>query len=258
VPGTFDEMAMFYPRNGRTIKIPVHKTKRQLPPVEESRRPLLAAPEGNEGAAAGAQPEGEPTDADLKAYASQLQAEALALRKEATNRNARVRELQAESEVLRHQTADLRAELEELQTQASDYEAQVHDWKAEVARLRDREVDVRRQVRHQAESSVREERERLLNRLLAVADNLERALAHADDADPLYAGVRLTLDGLLAQLAKEGVAPLQVLGEPFDPNQHEAVATDGSVGNVVVKVLKTGYTLNGALLRPARVVVGES
>jgi molecular chaperone GrpE len=249
-------MAMFYPRNGRTIRIPVQKAKRQLPPVEEPQRPLLAAPEDSEGAAAGAQPEAEPTHADLKAYVSQLQTEALALRKEVMTWEARVRELEAESEILRQQTADL-TELEEWQTQASDFEAQVHDWKAEVARLRNREVDVRRQVRHQAESSVREERERLLNRLLAVADNLERSLAHADDVDPLYAGVRLTLDGLLAQLAKEGVAPLRVLGEPFDPNQHEAVATDGSGGNVVVRVLQTGYTLNGALLRPARVVVGE-
>jgi molecular chaperone GrpE len=96
----------------------------------------------------------------------------------------------------------------------------------------------------------------LVNRLLSIADNLERALAHADSKDPLYAGVRLTFDDLMEQLKKEGVRPIPALGRSFDPNLHEAVATDGSGGNTVVKVLDTGYMLNGNLLRPARVVVG--
>ena len=97
----------------------------------------------------------------------------------------------------------------------------------------------------------------MLLRLLTVADNLERALDHADADDPLRAGVQLTLNDLMKQLAQEGVEPIQTLGQPFDPHVHEAVATDGSGGDRVIKVLQTGYTLNGELLRPARVVVGR-
>jgi molecular chaperone GrpE len=140
--------------------------------------------------------------------------------------------------------------------QVSDLQAEVDAWKTRVAQLRNREADVRRQALHQAELSIHEERQRLLEHMLGVADNLERALAHADEHDPLYAGVRLSLDDLLGKLAKEGVEPLKAVGKTFDPNVHEAVAVDGSGGSRVVKVLETGYTLNGELLRPARVIVG--
>jgi len=117
--------------------------------------------------------------------------------------------------------------------------------------------DVRRRFERQAERQIRDERWRLLNRLLTVADNLERALDHAPAGDPLRAGVQLTLDDLMRQLAQEGVEPIQALGQRFDPHLHEAIATDGPGGDVVKKVLQTGYTLNGELLRPARVVVGR-
>lgn len=116
--------------------------------------------------------------------------------------------------------------------------------------------DIRRRFERQVERQIRDERWRLLNRLLTVADNLERALDHAPVEDPLRVGVQLTLDDLMSQLAQEGVEPIQALGQRFDPHLHEAIATDGPGGDVVKKVLQTGYTLNGKLLRPARVVVG--
>ncbi len=117
--------------------------------------------------------------------------------------------------------------------------------------------DIRRRFERQAERQIRDERWRLLNRLLTVADNLERALDHAHVEDGLRAGVQLTLDDLMSQLAQEGVEPIQALGQPFDPHLHEAIATDGPGGDVVKKVLQMGYTLDGKLLRPARVVVGR-
>ena len=153
------------------------------------------------------------------------------------------------------QVVEARAEVED-RTQV-ETEVDATQWE-EPAPSRQVEVEeILRRSERRAEIQIWEERWRLLSRLLTVADNLARALAYADENDPLRAGVQLTLDDLRAQLAQEGVEAIQALGQRFDPNQHEAVATDGSGGETVVEVLLTGYTLNGELLRPARVVVGS-
>jgi molecular chaperone GrpE len=108
-----------------------------------------------------------------------------------------------------------------------------------------------------AQLEIEDERRRLLTRMVSVADNLERALAHAVEGDALYTGIQLTLEDLRRQLGQEGVQRVEALGQRFDPYLHEAVATDGSDGEAVVEIVRHGYTLNGKLLRPARVVVGS-
>jgi molecular chaperone GrpE len=124
----------------------------------------------------------------------------------------------------------------------------------------DTRAELERKARERADrrvaAEIRRERQRLLGHLLAVADNLERALAHAEQDQPLRVGVQLTLRALTCQLAQEQVDPIEALGQPFDPRLHEAVAVDGPERDTVVQVLETGYTLGGELLRPARVVVG--
>jgi len=95
-------------------------------------------------------------------------------------------------------------------------------------------------------------------RLLEVADNLERALAHATDDDPLRAGVQATFQQLQAALSQEGIQPIQVeVGAPFDPHRHEAIgAQPADVDqDTIAAVTQAGYSFNGLVLRPARVVV---
>jgi molecular chaperone GrpE len=65
---------------------------------------------------------------------------------------------------------------------------------------------------------------------------------------------------LLGILEREGVKPIEVLGQPFDPRMHEAIDTvphrlAGVGPDTIVKVAGDGYVLNGRLLRPARVIV---
>lgn len=143
-------------------------------------------------------------------------------------------------------------------TACEEVEAQAKDWQEQALRWRAEAENVRKRADRRAEVQIQRERRRLLSHLLTVADNLERALAHADGDASLHAGVKLTLDDLRAVLAQEGVAPIEALGRRFDPNLHEAVSTDGSGGDRVAQVLRTGYTLDGELLRPARVVVGRA
>jgi molecular chaperone GrpE len=99
----------------------------------------------------------------------------------------------------------------------------------------------------------------LARELLPVVDNLERALESADEAEAgLADGVRLVLSELIAALERNGVSPIQPLGEAFDPNLHEALSTraeNGAEAGVVLDVVQKGYRLEGTVLRPARVVV---
>jgi molecular chaperone GrpE len=113
-------------------------------------------------------------------------------------------------------------------------------------------------LREDAQDRLRRE---LLGRVLELGDNLERALSHSD-ADPahLIDGVQATYRELQRFLAREGVRPVEALDTPFDPLQHEAtgvITVPGLDEERVIAVEQTGYTLNGDLLRPARVVVGR-
>ena len=100
----------------------------------------------------------------------------------------------------------------------------------------------------------------ILKDILPVVDNLALALANAKDKDNEFVkGVKLVSDGLLKALADHGAKPMEdLVGKELDPNFHEAIATlpDGKIEEgKVSNVAKTGWTLNGKLLRAAQVVV---
>ncbi|RIL11400.1 nucleotide exchange factor GrpE [bacterium] len=114
--------------------------------------------------------------------------------------------------------------------------------------------------RQRADATARVRRD-LLGRVLEVADNLERALAHAT-ADPqsLVAGIQATAREVERLLEREGVQRIAAQDAAFDPNLHDAVGlvnVPGLDDEKVISVEQAGYTLNGDLLRPARVIVGR-
>jgi molecular chaperone GrpE len=103
----------------------------------------------------------------------------------------------------------------------------------------------------------------LLVKLLSVKDNLERALNYGETAngaggEGIMEGVRLTQYQLDQLLSSEGVKPIEVEGQPFDPRLEEAIQTikDESVpDHTVAQVVRTGYTYGDEVLRPAQVIV---
>src|SRR5215207_6505267 len=101
----------------------------------------------------------------------------------------------------------------------------------------------------------------LVRELLPIVDNLERALASAErDEQHLAEGVRLVHSELIAVLERNGVEQFDPRGERFDPAEHEALSMrdqDGAESGVVLDVVEKGYRTNGAILRPARVVVSS-
>jgi molecular chaperone GrpE len=97
----------------------------------------------------------------------------------------------------------------------------------------------------------------LIRELLPVVDNLERALASAEDTEQhLAEGVRLVHSELIAVLERNGIQQFNPAGDKFDPAEHEALSVreDGEPG-LVLDVVEKGYRANGSVLRPARVVV---
>lgn len=105
-------------------------------------------------------------------------------------------------------------------------------------------------------------RKDILTKLLAVKDNLQRALhygeSHGDNTEGIIEGVKLTEYQLNQILTQEGVERIDAEGKPFDPADEEAVQTvhDPSVpDHQVVQVVREGYTYKDDVLRPAQVIV---
>ena len=100
----------------------------------------------------------------------------------------------------------------------------------------------------------------LMLNLLPVLDDLERAfisvpprLAKLSWVD----GIRLIERKLWASLEAQGLSQIKALGEPFDPNLHEAVRQDKGKEGMVIEEVQKGYILNDRVIRPTMVVVGN-
>jgi molecular chaperone GrpE len=119
----------------------------------------------------------------------------------------------------------------------------------------------RKRVLRDQESLVARAHERLVKELLPVLDDLERALAAAEEHEEakLEEGVRLVHRELKAALDREGVAEIETDGH-FDPHVHEALLSQPSEAEEgsVLEVLQKGYKLGDHVLRPARVVVAAA
>jgi molecular chaperone GrpE len=124
-------------------------------------------------------------------------------------------------------------------------------------------------VKRRAEQDVEKARkfalESFSKELLPVVDNLERALESAAGDDeavkPIAEGVELTLKSFLGALTKVNLLQVDPVGEPFDPNLHQAVSMVENPEvepNTVIAVMQKGYTLNGRLIRPAMVMVSKA
>ena len=122
--------------------------------------------------------------------------------------------------------------------------------------------NVRKRAQRDVEAASRYAIERFAGELLDVRDSLELGVAAGPGADNarLLEGMEATLRLLNKAFEKSGLGLLDPVGQPFNPEFHEAMATqptaDQAAGTVLAVVQK-GYVLNGRLLRPARVLVAR-
>lgn len=101
----------------------------------------------------------------------------------------------------------------------------------------------------------------VLAKFLPVIDNLERALAFGGDSEAVRNGLQATLKGFEGVLASEGVKPIKLKGEAFDPRLAEAIGTQPAAGvanEIVLEEAQKGYMLGEELLRPAQVIVAKN
>jgi molecular chaperone GrpE len=120
--------------------------------------------------------------------------------------------------------------------------------------------NVRKRAARDMENARKFALERFATELLAVKDSMEMGLQAGDTATAAdkLAGNEVTLKQFAATLERFGVQEVDPAGEPFDPTFHEAMTVQPSTEvepDTVLTVLQKGYTLNGRLLRPARVIV---
>lgn len=126
--------------------------------------------------------------------------------------------------------------------------------------------NVRRRAARDVENAHKYALEKFIGDLLPVFDSLEKAIESAESASEdgtaaIVEGMRLSMKLFLDVAAKAGVEQLDPVGEPFDPQRHEAmvmVPNPDMEPNSVMEVMQKGYTLNGRLVRAAMVVVSKA
>lgn len=156
------------------------------------------------------------------------------------------------------------AEVEEIQVEASPEEV----LKQEVAELNNRLLRVqadydnfRRRSREEKEAAAKYRSQTVIEALLPVIDNFERALLvkpEAEEAKSLLQGMEMVYRQFQESLKNEGIEVIETVGQTFDPHLHQAVMQveeEGFESNQIVEELQKGYKLKDRVLRPAMVKV---
>ena len=139
------------------------------------------------------------------------------------------------------------------------------DYKAKYFYIAAEMDNYRKRMEREKENLIKFGNERVLSDLLQVMDNFERIVdSLKPDQDPkiknIVTGIDMVQKQFLDTLASHGLKTIEASGKEFDPNVHEAIAQEYAEGvkpNFVIKEFQKGYTLNGRLLRAAKVVVAN-
>jgi len=166
------------------------------------------------------------------------------------NENAAVTDAQAE----KSQEPDDRTEEEKLRARVAELEDRLLRSLAEFDNYKKRSARLHEQMANSAN-------DKLLNELLDVVDNFERALQHQEPAggsDAFRQGIEMIYSQLTGLLNRYGVTAIEAIGKPFDANLHDAlirVASDKYDEGVVVDEISKGYKIGDRVLRHSKVSV---
>lgn len=155
--------------------------------------------------------------------------------------------------------------LEQLKERLSEANLSAERAEDDLLRVKAEMQNLRRRTEQDVEKAHKYGIEKFSTELLGVIDNLERALLaakeHEDESSKaIHDGVSLTLKSFNDCFAKFSIEAVDPIGEPFNPQLHQAIATQESPDsepNSVIEVVQKGYTLNGRVIRPAMVMVSK-
>ena len=156
-------------------------------------------------------------------------------------------------------------EINRLQEQLEAAEAAAGMARDELLRVQAEMQNLRRRTEQDIEKAHKFGQEKFSTALLAVMDNLERSAAAAEASEDeavqaIKEGVELTLKGFMDCFKRFNIEAVDPLGEPFDPQLHQAMSIQESPDaepNSVIAVMQKGYTLHGRVIRPAMVMVSK-
>lgn len=156
-----------------------------------------------------------------------------------------------------------KAKIEELEKKVAELEEKTAKEKDSYIRLMAEFDNYRRRTAQEKLELVSMASTDTIKGLLPILDDCERALKvllESDDSDAAKEGTELIFSKLMGYLKSKGLAVIEAMNQPFDTDLHEAVAQfpvqDEEQKGKVFDVVQTGYTLNGKVIRFAKVVVG--
>lgn len=155
------------------------------------------------------------------------------------------------------------SETDDLRALVSDLESQLEEMNNRLLRAQADLENFRRRTRKEKEEQAKYASLPVIKALLPALDNLDRALSasHASDSsEGLVQGVEMVNRQIMDILKQEGLKPIQAVGEPFDPQYHEAVMQvehEKYEPGIVVEELQKGYRLKDRVIRPSMVKVSQ-
>jgi len=171
-----------------------------------------------------------------------------------------VHEESSQTELSEHEYTidELKKELEEAKQKAQD------NWDKAVRTLAEME-NLKRRTQKELEDAHKYALTGFAKEMLSVLDSLvlglQAATGDSEEVQKFRVGSELTIKQFESAFAKFNVVTIDPMGQPFNPDQHQAMVmqeVDGVAPNTVVNVFQKGYMLNGRLLRPAMVVVAKA
>lgn len=160
------------------------------------------------------------------------------------------------AKALKKEIASLTEQLESIQQERDELLGKLQRISADYANFQKR-------VPKQVSDSVAFEKESIIKSFLSTLDNFEHTLdkSHAaETVDIVLDGVRIVYDQMTGVLKSHGVERIDAVDEPFDPSRHEAMLRreePDKADSVVLEEFQKGYTLNGRVIRPSKVVVNR-
>jgi molecular chaperone GrpE len=157
---------------------------------------------------------------------------------------------------------ELKKDFEKLSEQNQQLEEEKSQIYEKLQRLSADYANYQKRIPKQIEDNVRFEKEKIIKAVLPALDNFEHTLANIEQTEneEIYKGVRIIYDQMLDVLKSFGTEQITAEGETFDPNRHQAMMQrneSDKEDNLVLQEFQKGYTLNGRVIRPSKVVVNK-
>ena len=151
--------------------------------------------------------------------------------------------------------------MEELQEQLKKKDVELVEQKSDFLREKADLENFRKRLVKEKADALQFANERLLKELVEIDDNMNRALNTPNTSlESLKEGVEMIQKQFATFLKNQKVEPVEAIGKPFDPSLHEVMTqleSEEHEENTVIQEYSTGYTLNGRILRSAKVVISK-